>query len=60
MNKMMEDSKFMDQWIPLMMQNMMSTLNMNGENMSAMPQMMDPSASNSSMGMNMSNNMVIQ
>ena len=26
MNKMMEDSKFMDQWIPLMMQNMMSTL----------------------------------
>jgi hypothetical protein len=39
---------------------MMSTLNMNGENMSAMPQMMDPSASNSSMGMNMSNNMVIQ
>jgi ribosomal protein S4E len=60
MNKMMEDSKFMDQWIPLMMQNMMSTLNMNGKNMSAMPQMMDSSASNSSMGMNMSNNMVIQ
>ncbi len=60
MNKMMEDSKFMDQWIPLMMQNMMSTLNMNGENMSAMPDMMNLSMSNNTMGMNMSNNMVIQ
>ncbi len=60
MNKMMEDTKFMDQWIPLMMQNMMSTLNMNGENMSAMPDMMNLSMSNNTMGMNMSNNMVIQ
>lgn len=58
MNKMMDDSKFMDKWIPLMMQNMMSTLNMNGQNISAMPQMMNQS--NNTMGMNMSNNMVIQ
>jgi hypothetical protein len=60
MNKMMEDSKFMDQWIPLMMQNMMSTLNMNGENMTAMPQMMNQSGSNNPMEMNMANNTVIQ
>ncbi len=59
MNKMMEDSKFMDQWIPLMMQNMMSTLNMNGENMSAMPLMMNDSNSTNTMGMNMANNTVI-
>ena len=59
MNKMMEDSKFMDQWIPLMMQNMMSTLNMNGENMSAMPLMMNDSNSTNSMEMNMGNNTVI-
>ena len=59
MNKMMEDSKFMDQWIPLMMQNMMSTLNMNGENMSAMPLMMNQSSSNNPMEMNMGNNTVI-
>ncbi len=58
MNKMMEDSKFMDQWIPLMMQNMMSTLNMNGENMSAMPLMMNDSNSTNTMEMNMSNNTV--
>jgi hypothetical protein len=58
MNKMMEDSKFMDQWIPLMMQNMMSTLNMTGGNISAMPQMMNDSSSNSTMEMNMGNNMV--
>jgi hypothetical protein len=57
---MMEDSKFMDQWIPLMMQNMMSTLNMNGENMTAMPQMMNQSGSNNPMEMNMANNTVIQ
>ena len=61
MNKMMEDSKFMDQWIPLMMQNMMSNLKISGgNNMSAMPQMMDQPSSNNTMGMNMSNNMVIQ
>ncbi len=59
MNKMMEDSKFMDQWIPLMMQNMMSTLNMNGENVSAMPPMMNHSISNNTMEMNMDNNIVI-
>ncbi|TVP40806.1 hypothetical protein [Candidatus Nitrosocosmicus arcticus] len=59
MNKMMEDSKFMDQWIPLMMQNMMSTLNMNGENISSMPQMMNHSISNNTMEMNMENNTVI-
>jgi len=59
MNTMMEDSKFMDQWIPLMMQNMMSTLNMNGENISAMPQMMNHSISNNTMEMNMENNTVI-
>ncbi len=59
MNKMMEDSKFMDQWIPLMMQNMMSTLNMNGENISAMPPMMNHSISNNTMEMNMDNNKVI-
>jgi hypothetical protein len=59
MNKMMEDSKFMDQWIPLMMQNMMSTLNMNGENMSAMPLMMNDSNSTNTMEMNMANNTVI-
>lgn len=59
MNIMMEDSKFMDQWIPLMMQNMMSTLNMNGENMSAMVPMMNHSISNNTMEMNMDNNMVI-
>lgn len=58
MNKMMEDSKFMDQWIPLMMQNMMSTLNMTGGNISAMPQMMNDSSSNSTMEMNMGNNRV--
>jgi len=58
---MMEDSKFMDQWIPLMMQNMMSNLKISGgNNMSAMPQMMDQPSSNNTMGMNMSNNMVIQ
>jgi hypothetical protein len=60
MNKMMEDSKFMDQWIPLMMQNMMSTMNMNGENMSAMSPMMNQSNSNNTMAMNMDNNLVIQ
>lgn len=60
MNKMMEDSKFMDKWIPLMMQNMMSNMNMTGGNMSEMPQMMDQSNSNNTMGMNMSNNLVIQ
>ncbi len=49
----------MDQWIPLMMQNMMSTLNMNGENMSAMPLMMNDSNSTNSMEMNMGNNTVI-
>jgi hypothetical protein len=59
MSKMMEDSKFMDQWIPLMMQNMMSSLNMNGQNISAMPQMMNHSISNNSMQMNMENNTVI-
>lgn len=59
MNIMMEDSKFMDQWIPLMMQNMMSTLNMNGENMSTMAPMMNHSISNNTMEMNMDNNMVI-
>ena len=59
MNKMMEDSKFMDQWIPLMMQNMMSTLNMNGENISAMPLMMNDSNSTNPMEMNMGNNTVI-
>ncbi len=59
MNKMMEDSKFMDQWIPLMMQNMMSTLNMNGENISAMPLMMNDSNSTNTMEMNMGNNTVI-
>ena len=56
---MMEDSKFMDQWIPLMMQNMMSKLNMNGENVSAMPPMMNHSISNNTMEMNMDNNIVI-
>ncbi len=59
MNIMMEDSKFMDQWIPLMMQNMMSTLNMNGENMSTMAPMMNHSISNNTMEMNMDNNMLI-
>jgi hypothetical protein len=59
MNIMMEDSKFMDQWIPLMMQNMMSTLNMNGENMSTMAPMMNHSISNNTMEMNMDNNLVI-
>jgi hypothetical protein len=59
MNEMMADSKFMDQWIPLMMQNMMSTLNMGGENASAMPPMMNHSISNNTMEMNMDNNMVI-
>jgi len=37
MNKMMEDSKLMDQWIPLMMQNMMSNLPMDGGNMTGLP-----------------------
>ena len=59
MNTMMQDSKFMDQWIPLMMQNMMSTLNMNGENISAMPQMMNHSIPNNTMEMNMENNTMI-
>jgi ribosomal protein S4E len=59
MNKMMEDSKFMDQWIPLMMQNMMSKLDLNGKNISSMPQMMNHSISNSTMAMNMENNTVI-
>jgi hypothetical protein len=59
MNKMMEDTKFMDQWIPLMMQNMMSKMDLNGKNISSMPQMMNNSISNSSMAMNMENNTVI-
>jgi hypothetical protein len=59
MNKMMEDSKFMDQWIPLMMQNMMSKMDLNGKNISSMPQMMNHSISNSTMAMNMENNTVI-
>lgn len=39
MNTMMEDSKFMEKWIPLMMQNVMKTLKMNGDNMTMMPTM---------------------
>ena len=34
MNAMMGDSKFMDKWIPLMMQNVMSNLNLGKGNMS--------------------------
>jgi hypothetical protein len=33
-NLMSEDFKFMDKWIPLMMENTMSTLNINSGNMS--------------------------
>jgi hypothetical protein len=49
----------MDQWIPLMMQNMMSKMDLNGENISSMPQTMNHSISNSTMAMNMGNNTVM-
>ena len=37
-NLMSEDSKFMDKWIPLMVQNTMSELNIDSENMSGINQ----------------------
>lgn len=37
MNAMLEDTRFMDKWIPMMMQNMMQNSNLNGKNMSLMP-----------------------
>ena len=40
MNTMMKDSKFMDKWIPLMMQNMMKSTELNGKNMSIIPMSM--------------------
>ena len=39
MNSMMEDTKFMDKWIPLMMQNVMKNLQLSGGNSTSMPMM---------------------
>ncbi len=39
MTSMMEDTKFMDKWIPLMMQNVMSNLQLGAGNSTSMPQM---------------------
>jgi hypothetical protein len=39
MNSMMEDTKFMDKWIPLMMQNVMKNLQLDGGNSTSMPMM---------------------
>ncbi|TVP39262.1 hypothetical protein [Candidatus Nitrosocosmicus arcticus] len=56
-NTMGEDSKFMDKWIPLMVQNVMSTLKIDAGNMSDMS-MMNPSSTNESMDMILRNNSV--
>ena len=37
MNTAMKDSKFMDKWIPLMIQNVMKSSELNGKNMSIIP-----------------------
>jgi len=39
MKSMMEDTKFMDKWIPLMMQNVMSNLQIDSGNSTSMPSM---------------------
>jgi hypothetical protein len=39
MTSMMEDTKFMDKWIPLMMQNVMSNLQLGAGNSTSMPPM---------------------
>ena len=39
MNAMMEDKKFMDKWIPFMMQNVMANLQIDGGNATSMPMM---------------------
>jgi hypothetical protein len=49
---MFEDSKFMDKWISLMMENTMSALNIDSENMS----MTNQSITNESMGTMFINN----
>lgn len=52
MNAMMEDAKFMDKWIPMMMQNMMQNSNLNGKNMSLMPVIInDSQGGNNSIGL---------
>ena len=51
-NLMSEDSKFMDKWIPLMMENTMSALNIDSGNMS----MTNQSITNESMGTMFINN----
>ena len=56
-NTMGEDSKFMDKWIPLMVQNVMSTLKIDAGNMSDMS-MMNQSSTNESMDMMLRNNSV--
>lgn len=39
MNSMMEDTQFMDKWIPLMMQNVMNSLQLDSGNPTSMPMM---------------------
>lgn len=56
-NTMGEDSKFMDKWIPLMVQNVMSTLKIDAGNMAGMS-MMNQSLTNESMDMMLRNNSV--
>lgn len=56
-NTMGEDSKFMDKWIPLMVQNVMNTLKIDAGNMSDMS-MMNQSSTNESMDMMLRNNSV--
>ena len=51
-NLMSEDSKFMDKWIPLMLQNTMSALNIDSGNMS----MTNQSTTNESMDTMLINN----
>ena len=39
MQTMMEDTQFMDKWIPLMMQNVMNSLQLDSGNSTSMPMM---------------------
>lgn len=47
MEAMMQDTKFMDKWVPLMMQNLMKSSELNGKNMSIMPMSNDSMRNNS-------------
>lgn len=42
MNAMMDDTKFMNKWIPMMMENLLKQSKLDGKNMSIMPMSDDP------------------